>query len=151
VTVYDEEGNSLGCSRRAAWKGIFQVCVSRVSMAAPTMCMSGAHCLKSLLEPCVMMSSVDSYFYGILTMEVICQSPNSEMAISGYSNSTLWAYVSYEPFHCKEGIDFVMQFQINSVCSNGLFMVPTDMQDESRETGTSSKRLHLSTAWTQDR
>jgi hypothetical protein len=132
VTVYDEEGNSLGCSRRAAWKGIFQVCVSRVSMAAPTMCMSGAHCLKSLLEPCVMMSSVDSYFYGILTMEVICQSPNSEMAISGYSNSTLWAY-------------------INSVCSNGLFMVPTDMQDESRETGTSSKRLHLSTAWTQDR
>jgi hypothetical protein len=94
---------------------------------------------------------VDSYFYGILTMEVICQSPNSEMAISGYSNSTLWAYVSYEPFHCKEGIDFVMQFQINSVCSNGLFMVPTDMQDESRETGTSSKRLHLSTAWTQDR
>jgi hypothetical protein len=37
VTVYDEEGNSLGCSRRAAWKGIFQVCVSRVSMAAPTM------------------------------------------------------------------------------------------------------------------
>ncbi|PKU35870.1 sideroflexihypothetical protein [Limosa lapponica baueri] len=37
VTVTDGDNNELGCSRRAAVKGIAQVVVSRITMAAPGM------------------------------------------------------------------------------------------------------------------
>ncbi|XP_051475302.1 sideroflexin-2 isoform X2 [Apus apus] len=37
VTVTDQDNNELGCSRRAAVKGITQVVVSRITMAAPGM------------------------------------------------------------------------------------------------------------------
>ncbi|XP_062507062.1 sideroflexin-2-like [Corticium candelabrum] len=37
VTVSDEEGNPLGQSKKAAMKGIAQVCISRISMAASAM------------------------------------------------------------------------------------------------------------------
>ncbi|XP_051475299.1 sideroflexin-2 isoform X1 [Apus apus] len=42
VTVTDQDNNELGCSRRAAVKGITQVVVSRITMAAPGMSECGA-------------------------------------------------------------------------------------------------------------
>jgi len=37
IAVFDEDGNNLGLSQRAAYKAITQVCVSRITMAAPGM------------------------------------------------------------------------------------------------------------------
>lgn len=37
IAVYDEEGNEIGFSKKAAYKSIAQVCASRITMAAPGM------------------------------------------------------------------------------------------------------------------
>ena len=38
IAVYDENGGEVGYSKNAAYKGIMQVCASRIAMAAPGMC-----------------------------------------------------------------------------------------------------------------
>ena len=40
IAVYDENGDELGVSKKAAQKSILQVCTSRITMAAPGMCKS---------------------------------------------------------------------------------------------------------------
>ena len=46
ISVYDEAGNDLGKSHKAAYKSIGQVCASRNAIAAPGMRKS--HCLRSV-------------------------------------------------------------------------------------------------------
>ena len=38
IAVYDEDGQLIGNSKRAAYKAITQVVTSRITMAAPAMC-----------------------------------------------------------------------------------------------------------------
>ena len=75
IAVYDENGEFIGNSKRAAVKAITQVVTSRITIAAPGMCKLYAFvCI--IMHPCVLPRLVHYYispkgcFLGIYCFEI---------------------------------------------------------------------------------